>query len=83
MNSISHPQTSRARLDYLRPTVVALMVDCPVEPNPPDCPAYATRQKPLRDRVAWVLSLSPEELERFYAAHLECMLKKESAAFTR
>jgi hypothetical protein len=83
MNAHSDPYTVQTRLDYLRPTVVALMVDCPFEPNPKDCPAFNMRQKPLQERVAWVLSMSTEELERFHAAHLECLVRKEAAAIAR
>lgn len=61
-----------------RAAVMALMFDCPFEPNPVDCPAHHIRRLELAKRVAWVRGLTDAVCQQLYLQHLECLAIKES-----
>jgi len=61
-----------------RAAVMALMFDCPFEPNPVDCPAHAIRKLDLSERVAWVRGLTEAVCQQLYLQHLKCLAIKES-----
>ena len=46
---------------------------CPLGENPEDCPLHEIRKLPLEDRIAWLESLTNEELIDLYAQHNKCM----------
>jgi len=59
-------QLSQERLGRL----FGLAMVCPAgQDNPPDCPLYAIRQKPIAERLAWARSLSRDEADKILIYH--------------
>jgi hypothetical protein len=49
---------------------------CPLGGNPPDCPLYEIRQKPLAKRMEWLKSKTDLELFELFEYHIKCLAKK-------
>ncbi len=58
--------------------VIALLVDCPYEPNPADCALYDMRQKPLQERIEWCNQLSDKKIQRIVSIHKKCLARREA-----
>jgi hypothetical protein len=71
-------KTEIADLEAARAKLVDLLIGCPLEDNPPDCPLSGKRGLPFAERVAWVQTLAEAELLKIYAAHCRCMKAKLS-----
>jgi hypothetical protein len=69
------PPTDRERL---RAHIIALTMACPFDQgNPADCPLCSVRQKPVKERLIWVDSLSDSETARIARHHRLCLEAKE------
>ena len=59
--------------------VVGLSVACPFDgTNPCRCPLHDVRKRSLRERYAWVQSLSEAEAVTILTFHEACLLDKET-----
>ena len=69
-------------IEDLRARVFGLLVACPLDvrntgPASPTCQLECKRQLHLRERAAWVKSLSIDELKRILTEHEECFKSLE------
>ena len=46
---------------------------CPLGGNPDTCPLHKIRKLPVEKRVAWLNSLSDEEVVKLYNYHTRCL----------
>lgn len=80
MNPTAPFPPAPAQRKQLAARVRALTVACPfAQDNPPDCPLCNIRKLPLKARIAWVSSLSPEVMEGLLEYHARCLDAKEHA----
>jgi hypothetical protein len=75
-------------VEDLRARVFGLLVACPLDDRgtgaaSQSCTLESARQLPLRERAAWVKSLSIEELKRILAEHDECFKSLEKTRYFR
>jgi hypothetical protein len=75
---VRRPRALKRYFTDHRAAMMALIVDCPFEPNPTDCPVYDLRKLDLVERVAWVRGLTDTDCREFYLQHLKCLAVKES-----
>lgn len=59
--------------------VVGLVFACPIGRASAECRLRSIRMMDVRDRIAWVKGLTPEECGSIQAVHAECLRKRESA----
>ena len=57
--------------------IKGLLVDCPYEPNPPDCELHEIRKKPLKERLEWARQLTDEQVQQIIDIHRKCLAQKE------
>ena len=67
-----------ASIEAIRTKTVGLLMECPLEDNPLDCPLHEQRNLPFTDKFNWLQSLSDPELTYIYSNHCECMKIKTS-----
>jgi hypothetical protein len=68
------------QLQQLKQSVLGLVLECPFDQcNPADCQLFEIRQLELKDRFAWVMGLSGEELAAIWASHQMCVMAKKAA----
>lgn len=63
----------------IRAQLMGLIVECPMDGNPEECPLYEKRYLALSDRVEWIKSLFDNEIFSIYSAHLDCLNAKSTA----
>lgn len=68
---------------FIRAMLHGLLVECPLGGNPADCQVYAIRKQSMRERVAWLKSLSDEECRAMYARHRSCLAEHEGCGDLR
>jgi hypothetical protein len=67
-------------LDELRPTLMEVIDVCPVDQcNPVDCPLFALRKLPRRERLRWFKALNTTDLRYLADYHKVCMGLKLAA----
>ena len=78
-NSVNMSTTASPRLsaDKMRARLVEVLDACPVEHcNPADCPLFHLREMDFVQRLRWLDSLNPSDLEYFATYHYICMQLK-------
>ena len=61
-----------------RAELTGLLVACPFgQDNPRSCPLHSVREWPLSERVAWLDSLSEDEVLLLLENHRQCLGVKE------
>ena len=67
--------------EALRVKVLGLAVACPfTQGNPHECPLASLRERPLRERSAWVDALSAMQLVSVVKYHEGCLRLREAFA---
>ena len=57
--------------------VVALLIECPYEPDPADCCLHGMRKKSIAENIDLSKRLNEEELQHIIVTHRKCLLQKE------
>jgi len=63
-------------IEAVRAKVVSLILECPVDGNPPDCPLHSKRGLSFAEKFEWLKTLPDDLLKVIYNTHCECMKTK-------
>lgn len=74
------PPFAASESGSLHAKLTELAFACPFGPdNPPDCPLHSIRNRPIRERLQWVESLTAVARMEIVRHHCACLAGKEAA----
>jgi hypothetical protein len=60
-------------VENIRISMHGLMLSCPIEGHPDNCPFFDVRQLPVKDRISWLEDKSTEEVISLFGYHVRCL----------
>lgn len=60
----------------IRAKIVSLLIECPIDGHPDDCPLHEQRDLSFSEKFEWLTSLPDAELQKIYLTHCTCMKSK-------